>query len=345
MTKILFIQTAFPGDAVLTLPALEKLKLSNPQSRIDVLCIPSTEEIFLASPYVDNVIIFDKRGIHKPFMSFIRFANELKKNNYDIIYSAHRSFRTSILVLLAEAENSYGFSNASFKHVYKNIVRYELNKHEVQRNLDLIGFLYNESSWKIKPFIKFSDDVVRKVDNFVKQFSSQKMIAIAPGSIWATKRYPIEKWKTIVRHFTEKKYLVVLIGGKDDEELCRSISEASSETALVAAGKFSIVESINLLTRCRLLISNDSAPTHFGMSAGIKVLTIYCSTIPGFGFYPYLYGSRFVSYDQLSCKPCGIHGYKECPLKHFNCANKLSENEVIRIAEEMLNEHSDYQIN
>lgn len=340
MTKILFIQTAFPGDAILTLPALEKLKISNPQSQIDVLCIPSTKEIFLASPYVDNVIIFDKRGIHKPFMSFIRFANELKKNKYDIIYSAHRSFRTSILVLLAEAENSYGFSNSSFKYVYKNIVRYELNKHEVQRNLDLIGFLYNDASWKIKPLIKFSDDVVQKVDNFIKEISNQNIIAIAPGSIWATKRYPIEKWKTIVKHFTDKHYRVVLIGGKDDEELCSSISEDSSGEILNAAGKFSIVESINLLTRCKLLISNDSAPTHFGMSAGIKVLTIYCSTIPGFGFYPYLSGSRFVSYDQLNCKPCGIHGHMSCPLNHFNCANKLSENDIIRVAEEMLNEHS-----
>ena len=44
--RILFIQTAFPGDAILTLPAIKKLKDFFPDSTIDVLCIPATKEIF-----------------------------------------------------------------------------------------------------------------------------------------------------------------------------------------------------------------------------------------------------------------------------------------------------------
>lgn len=339
MKKILFIQTAFPGDAILTLPALEKLKQLNPDSFIDVLCIPSTQEIFQAAPYVDNVIVYDKKGKQKSFLSLIQFANELKRKNYSSIYSAHRSFRTSILVLLTEVEETYGFSNAALKYVYKNVVHYNINKHEVQRNLDLIGFRYDELLWKIKPLIEFNPDVISKIDSFLMDLKSANFIAIAPGSIWATKRYPKEKWTNIAQHFSERNYNVLLIGGKDDERLCERISENCSSSVINAAGKFSIVESINLLSRCKLLISNDSAPTHFGMSAGIKVLTIYCSTIPEFGFYPYLNGSRFISYDKLSCKPCGIHGHKECPLNHFNCGNKLSEDEVIKVAEEMLNDH------
>ncbi len=338
MKKILFIQTAFTGDAILTLPALQMLKQSDPDSHIDVLCIPSTEEIFLASPYVDNTIVIDKRGKHKSLISLFRFANELRKKKYDVVYSAHRSLRTSVLVLLTEAKESYGFSNSSLKYVYKNVIQYELNKHEVQRNLDLIGYAYNEESWKIRPSIKFTEEATSKVNDFLNSISTDKLIAIAPGSIWATKRYPSDKWKKIVSYYSEKSYSILLIGGKDDEKLCDSISENISGKIFNAAGKLSITESINLLTRCKLLISNDSAPTHFGMCAGIKVLTIYCSTVPGFGFYPYLSGSRFVSFNDLNCKPCGIHGHKECPLDHFNCANKLSEYEIIRIAEEMLNE-------
>ncbi|MCA2005266.1 MAG: glycosyltransferase family 9 protein [Ignavibacterium sp.] len=338
MKKILFIQTAFPGDAVLALPALEKLKQLNPDWQIDVLCIPSTQEIFQAASYVNNVIAYDKKGKQKSFSSLIRFAKELKRKNYDVIYSAHRSLRTSILVLLLEVEETYGFSNAALKYVYKNIIQYKLNKHEVQRNLDLIGFRYDEASWKIRPSIEFSQNVRSKIDSFLNEIAANNLIALAPGSIWATKRYPVEKWINIAQHFSEKNYTVILIGGNDDEQLCNSISENCNQNVINAAGRFSIVESINLLSRCKLLISNDSAPTHFGMSAGIKVLTIYCSTIPDFGFYPYLKESRFISYDALSCKPCGIHGHKECPLTHFNCGNKLSEKEVIKLAEELLDE-------
>uniref|UniRef100_A0A832G7Z2 Glycosyltransferase family 9 protein n=1 Tax=Ignavibacterium album TaxID=591197 RepID=A0A832G7Z2_9BACT len=338
MKKILYIQTAFPGDSILSLPALEKLKELNPDSLIDVLCISSTQEIFSAASYVDNVLVIDKRGKHKSFFALVSFAGELRNRKYDAIYSSHRSLRTSILVLLSEVEETYGFSNSAIKYVYKNIVRYNLNKHEVQRNFDLIGFKYDENSWKVQPKLNYSDYVKIKVTNFLKEIDENKIIALAPGSIWATKRYPKEKWQKIANYFLTRHFNVILIGGKDDEELCESILQNSTGNVFNAAGKFSIVESIKLLSHCNLLISNDSAPTHFGMCAGIKVLTIYCSTIPQFGFFPYIFGSRFLSFDDLSCKPCGIHGYQECPLNHFNCANKLHEDEVIKVAEEMLNE-------
>lgn len=338
MKKILYIQTAFPGDAILSLPALEKLKELNPDSLIDFLCIPSTQEIFSASPYVNDVLVIDKRGKHKSFFSLINFARELRNRKYDVIYSSHRSLRTSILVLLSEVDETYGFTNSAIKYVYKNVISYHLNKHEVQRNFDLIGFKYDENSWRVQPKLNFSDDVNIKVANYLKEVDKNKIIALAPGSIWATKRYPKEKWQEIVNYFSVRNLNVILIGGKDDEELCESILQNSNGNVFNAAGKFSIVESIKLLSHCNLLISNDSAPTHFGMCAGIKVLTIYCSTIPQFGFFPYMFGSRFLSFDNLSCKPCGIHGYKECPLTHFNCANKLQVDEVIKVAEEMLNE-------
>jgi len=338
MKKILYIQTAFPGDAILALPAIQKLKELHNDSVIDVLCIPTTKEIFSASPFVDNVIVMDKKGKHKSLFSLFTFAKELKNRKYDLIYSSHRSLRTSILVLLTEVDETYGFSNSALKYVYKNIVPYNLNKHEVQRNFDLIGFRYDDESWKVKPELKFTEEIEKKVLNNLKEVKGEKIIAIAPGSIWATKRYPEQKWQKIINYFSSKNYNVFLIGGKDDENLCQSLLMNSDGKVFNFAGKFSIVESVKLLSHCNLLISNDSAPTHFGMCAGIKVLTIYCSTIPQFGFYPYLYGSRYISYDELNCKPCGIHGHQQCPLNHFYCANKLSEFEVIKMAEEILNE-------
>ena len=49
------------------------------------------------------------------------------------------------------------------------------------------------------------------------------------------------------------------------------------------------------------------------------VLTIYCSTVPEFGFYPYNKKSSYISFNDLNCKPCGIHGYEKCPIKSFDC--------------------------
>ena len=149
--KILFIQTAFLGDAILALPAIQKLKNIIPGCTIDVLCIPETEEVFKSSPGVDNSIVIDKKGVHKSVFKTYNFIKQVKQNNYTKIYSSHRSLRTAMIILLLEVRESYGFDIASLFHVYKNLVQYDISKHEVQRNLDLIGYKYDDETWKILP--------------------------------------------------------------------------------------------------------------------------------------------------------------------------------------------------
>lgn len=337
--KILFIQTAFPGDAILALPALEKLKDMFPGSIVEVLCIPSTEEIFSSSQIVDRAIVIDKKGEQKSLRKTYKFIKHLKKNNYTRIYSSHRSLRTSLIVLMLEVSETFGFDNSMLMHVYKYLIKYDINKHEVQRNLDLVGFVYDEQSWRIIPEIKSNEKNVEKVNLFVKENKLEKrFIAIAPGSVWNTKKYPSEYFEIVIKHFVDKKNKVVLIGGENDKSLNDSIASKFSDYVINSAGNFSIVESIELLKRANLLISNDSAPTHMGVCADIRVLTIYCSTVPNFGFYPYNKKSSSISLDDLKCKPCGIHGHAICPIKTFECGIKLLPAEIILKAEEMLNE-------
>jgi heptosyltransferase-2 len=335
--KILFIQTAFIGDAILSLPAIQKLKEIYIDCEIDVLCIPESKEIYVSSSFVSNAIVLDKKRTHKSILKTYKFVKELRKNNYTKIYSSHRSFRTAFIVLLLQVEESYGFDNASLVHVYKNLIKYSFSKHEVQRNLDLAGYKYDEQNWKIIPEINSNEDVKNKIKNFIDSNSLQSgFIAIAPGSIWETKKYPIESYKFIIDYLLNKKNKVVLIGGEKDMQLCSSLTTQFSSGIINTSGLFSITESIELLRYSKLLLSNDSAPTHFGVCADIKVLTIYCSTIPQFGFYPYNKNSSFITYNDLHCKPCGIHGYDKCPIKTFDCAKKISHQQIIAKAEEML---------
>lgn len=337
LDKILVIQTAFIGDAILTLPMIEKLKEKFPSEDIEVLCIPSTQEIFSASPFVSNVLVLEKRGKHKSLLQMYKFANQIKKKNYSKLFSPHRSFRTSLLVMQSGVKETYGFSNSSMFHVYKHVVDYEFNSHEVQRNLKLIGCDYSSDNWRIIPKVKVSEAASRKVIDILASLKPvRNLIAIAPGSIWKTKRYPEEYFREIVKKLITKSFNVIVIGSEADKELCERIADVDSERVISAAGKISIIESIELLKSVRLLLTNDSAPTHMGVCADIPVLTIYTSTISGFGFYPYNKKSSYISYDNLKCKPCGIHGYELCPIKTFDCGEKLMPQIIITKIEEML---------
>jgi heptosyltransferase II len=339
MKKFLVIQTAFIGDAILTLPMIQKLKEKTQQCEIHVLTIPSTSEIFSASPYVSRVIVIDKKGKHKSFNSLLKFIKELKKNNYNRIYSPHRSFRSTFITMMLGVKETFGFSNTSLRHVYKNLIEYRTDHHEVQRNLDLINFGYKNDEWKISPEIRASNTIKEKIIDFVKSNHIKKDLAvIAPGSVWNTKKYPAENFEEIISYLIKKDFFVLLIGSEKEKNLCEKISLKFNGSVVSAAGIFSLIETVELLKKARILISNDSAPTHLGMCADIPVLTIYCSTVPEFGFYPYNKRSQYVSYDNLSCKPCGIHGYGGCPLKHFACGNKLNSGVVISKIEEILND-------
>jgi heptosyltransferase II len=335
--KILVIQTAFLGDAILTLPMIRKLKEIYPLCSVDAICIPSTSDVFKACPYVNKVIVYDKRGKQKSLLKLFKFAGEIREMKFSRIYSPHRSFRTAILVALSGVKETFGFSNTSLSFVYKHLTEYYLNKHEIQRNFDLIGFNGSDNSWKILPVIEPNDENKQKVNSFLHTILNQNIIAVAPGAVWETKKYPAAYYSELIKFLITKNYFVVLIGNQADSGLCEGIASVFKNNVVSSAGLFTVPETVELLRYCKLLITNDSAPTHMAMAADIPALTIYCSTIPGFGFYPFNEKSISVTFDELKCKPCGIHGYKQCPIKTFDCAHKLDIEQIEQIILNILN--------
>ncbi len=339
MEKFLVIQTAFIGDAVLTLPMIQKLKELNPDSLIDVIAIPSTTEIFGLSPAVNHVHVFDKRGKHKNLYRLYKFAKFIKQNNYSRIYAPHRSLRTSILVMLSGVSETYGFNINSLPHIYKYLSEYENASHEVERNLRLIRYPIEENNWRVLPQVKLPSVAENKVADYLRESeTSQDFAAVAPGSVWNTKIYPPEYMEEIIRFLSKEYAKVFIIGGESDKEICDGFAERINGNIISVAGKFNFAESIALLSRAKILISNDSAPAHLGMCADIPVLMLYCSTVPDFGFYPYNKKSYFLSFNDLYCKPCGIHGFDKCPLGNFACGFKLKPDTVIQKIKEMMND-------
>jgi len=75
---------------------------------------------------------------------------------------------------------------------------------------------------------------------------------------------------------------------------------------------------------------NDSAPMHFASAMNAAVTAVYCSTLPAFGFVPLSDISFIVeTKEELSCRPCGLHGRPECPEQHFNCANQIANEQLL----------------
>jgi heptosyltransferase-2 len=76
---------------------------------------------------------------------------------------------------------------------------------------------------------------------------------------------------------------------------------------------------------------------HFASAMNAPVAAIYCSTVPDFGYGPLSDTSFIIETEQaLPCRPCGLHGKKQCPQQHFNCAETISLEQIYQPLQQVL---------
>ncbi len=99
------------------------------------------------------------------------------------------------------------------------------------------------------------------------------------------------------------------------------------EEPVILAGKTNILQSAAVISECKVILSNDSAPVHIASAMKKLVVAIFGSTVPEFGFGPYGKGHVIIG-KKMECRPCGIHGKNKCPKKHFKCMTEITTQEV-----------------
>jgi heptosyltransferase-2 len=343
--KILVIQTAFIGDAILTLPLIQALKQNYTKSSIDVLVAPRTAEIFTHHPAISKIIQYDKRGNDKGLIGLWGLRTKLSKQNYNLVFVPHRSLRSAFLTWLLKPTISIGFDKSAGRWLFKNIVRYNPSSHEIERNLSLLSPLKLPAAAAGLPRLYPSNQDAQIIDSILSNYelnSYKNIVALAPGTIWNTKRWPADRFAAVCRHIASDNTAIVLIGGKEDEALCREVMQSAQvKNIFSAAGKLSLLQSAELIRRCKVLISNDSAPMHIAVAVETPVVAIFGATIPGFGFAPRGHRDIVVETNGLQCRPCSIHGGNRCPIKTFECMLAIAPELVVAKVKSFLENEQD----
>lgn len=334
LRRILLFQTAFPGDVVLTIPLAEALRRASPRAHIAALTIPAAAELLANHPAISEIIRYDKRGSQRGLSGASALAQLLREKHFDAALIPHRSLRSAAICARAGIPMRVGFTTSAGRLLLTHRVPYEGTSHEVQRNLSLALPLGVRHEGACLPSLYPSMADVEAVDALLKGWrgvrgASGEWVALAPGSIWNTKRWPQERFADVARRLTTVGIAVVLVGGRADEELCRQIAlSAPSDRVLNAAGRLSLLQSAELIRRCTMLISNDSAPAHLAMAVRVPVIVIFGATVPRFGFAPLGRADRVIETNGLVCRPCGIHGGTTCPVGTFDCMLSIDADRV-----------------
>lgn len=318
MQSILIIQTAYIGDVILATPVASELKRLYPCSKIDFLVKKGNGILLQNNPSVQKTLEFDKTS--GKLKELRRLVKEIRGEHYDLVVNLHRFGSSGILTILSGAKRTIGFSKNPFSLFFSK--RYphsmEHGEHEVERNLTLIKDFGAASTSRPELFPKNVDF------ESTAHLKTRPYYCMAPASVWFTKQLPEEKWIELIK-LKSSEAKIYLIGGPDDFSLCNRILKESQVNDIEnLAGKLSLMESAALIKDAKRTYVNDSGPLHLASSVNAPVTAFFCSTTPTFGFGPLSEDSQTIeTKEKLTCKPCGLHGLKQCPKDHFKCGNGI----------------------
>jgi len=311
--RILIIQTAFLGDVILATPVVSELKKIYPNSQIDFLVKKGNESLLSNSPHLHSVLLFDKKN--GKWKSMMRLILQFRKTKYDLVINLHRFGSSGILAGLSKGKKRYGFKKNPFSFLYTKKFGHTIGDgtHEVERNLSIIKEF--GASKLIRPELFPSSADKTKVASF----KIGNYYCLAPASVWFTKQLPQHKWIELINSLPADA-TVYLLGAPGDKELCQTIIEKSNNKySNNLCGELSLLQSAELMRTANRNYVNDSGPLHLASSVNARVTTFFCSTVPDFGFGPLSEDSEIKEVKDLDCRPCGLHGHKECPKGHFKC--------------------------
>jgi heptosyltransferase-2 len=338
--RILVVQTAFLGDIVLTTPLLRELKRAGADRRITVATTPLGAAILAGHPHVDEIVVHDKRGRERRPLGLLRAIARVRGGRFDAAIAAQRSSRTGMLLVGSGAKRRVGFAGAPGAWGYTDRVRWDGARHAVHRYLALSAPLGGDpEAADPRPVLAVGEQARARVASLLSTAGiaeGEDVLAIAPGSIWGTKRWTPSGFADVARAAARLGLRPVLVGSPDERALCLAIAETAGEGVSVLAGSTGPADLAALLARSRALVGGDSGPGHVASAVGTPVVAIFGPTVPAFGYTPYGSAHRVVEHEGLACRPCDRHGPQTCPLGHHRCMVDVPAGRVLAALSEVL---------
>jgi heptosyltransferase-2 len=304
VTSSLVIQTSFLGDTILTTPLIAELARRGP---VDVVTTPASAGLLANHPGIRAVVPYDKRESDGGVRGFLRLARRLRGFSYDVAFLAQGSWRSAALAIAAGVSRRVGFTTSAGRPLYTDRVAYRDDLHHAKP-----GSVPTSSERRPRLYPGIPERGA--VDRFLAlhgALDGSPLVALAPGSVWATKRWPY--FADLARDLAVNSRIVV-VGSRDDEGLAREICAGIGKNALNATGVLTLLGSAELIRRCH----------------GTPTVTIFGPTVPAFGFGPLAEPSATmgISPEVLTCRPCDRHGPRKCPLGHWKCMRDLTPGDV-----------------
>jgi heptosyltransferase-2 len=330
--RILVRGTNWIGDAVLTTPALMAIRKGFPQAKIALLVKPAIAELLHHHPAVDEIVLYRDPGPHAGLGGKLTLARLLRRGRYDLAILLQNAFEAAAITALAGIPNRYGYATDGRSLLLTHRVPLTpkiRRKHQAHYYLELLRPLGIPVEPE-PPMLRTTPGEDAEAIEHLRAFGVDPMkvlIGLNPGSIYGTaKRWLPERFAEVAdRVAAEHGGVVLIFGGRGEEELGAAIAGMMTVPTLVLSGRTTVRRLMALIKQCRLFITNDTGPMHIATAFGVPTVAIFGPTDPA---TTSPFGSRheLVRYP-VDCSPCLL---RECPIDH-RCMQGISV-EMVRAA-------------
>jgi lipopolysaccharide heptosyltransferase I len=334
--RVLIIKPSAIGDVVHTLPILRLVRNKWPAAKVSWLVTPACSGLLEGHPLLDEVILFDRKrfaGLWRSprvFTEWRGFTRSLRERRFDLVLDLQGLFRSAWLARKTAAPVRVGFANAREMAwmFYTHRVPIEtMEQHAIDRYLKLARHIGCDDGTGVDFPFATTDADRRHVRGLLTAAGVAGPYAVLlPGTNWATKRWPIEKFAALIGPLRERFGLAsVLAGGADAAAMARDMPGA-----IDLAGQTTLKQLTALLEDAALVVANDSGPMHIASALGRPLVAPFGPTNP-IRTGPY---QRLESVIRLNiaCSPCYS---RTC--WHQSCLRWLDSDAVIDLARRQMN--------
>ncbi len=344
--RLLIRGTNWLGDAVMTAPAMERLRASFPDAHIALLATPLTAGLFQGSPLVNEVIEYRRR--ENGVKAFFDAVGQIRQRRFDLALLFQNAFEAALLASLGGIKQRIGFAEQGRSLLLTHKLHRgaeNRNRHQTNDYLDIVaecervclGEIFKPANEKPLPSLVATSVQRRAAKDKLVQFAiadRRPLIALNTGATNSrAKCWPANYFAELADRLAEElNAQIVLIGGAAEREYADNVfSQITKGRPVNLAGKTSMPELIGLLAECDLLVSNDTGPAHVAAALGTPTLTIFGPTNE-FETSPSGLRSELIRADGIECARC-MH--RDCPIDH-RCMTRIAANDVLARARKLL---------
>jgi len=292
------------GDCVMATPAIDNIISIYPDAKITFLGSLVAIEAMKYHPQVDRIVVLDKS-----YLSLYKIAKEL--GVFDMFFSFRSSSRSKILKFWVSAQQKFQFSKYQYAHghqveKYNNFVNGSL---QVENKPGLLKLHQQSSQLSKKP---------------------HHVLGINPGASYGSaKRWYPEKFAKVAESLS-KHYDIVIFGGPGEMDMAWDIEQALIKAKVDnyqnLAGKTTIPELINHISKLSLFVTGDSGPMHVAAAFQVPTVAIFGPTKDK-ETSQWMNSKSQIVKQHLDCQPCMK---RTCPLSHHRCMRLIKSSDVLK---------------